>query len=169
MKGTAKDMRARKEQIPVTTSKGTAAIPERLKAFDAKEYFGVLATDDGGQPYTSLISYALSPDLKRVIFATPKGTRKYSNILHSAQVAILIDNRSKGKNRVLETEAMTILGAAKRIRKGKTWEEFAGILMRKHPDLEGFLNAPTTALIAVEIIRCIHVGSFQTLSVWDCQ
>jgi hypothetical protein len=167
MKGTAGDMGAKKEEIPVATRKGTAAIPERLKAFDREEYFGVLATDDGGKPYTSLISYALSPDLKRVIFATPRGTRKYSNIVHSAQVAILIDNRSKGKDRLLKTEAMTILGAAKRIRKGRTWKDLAGIFLRKHPDLEGFMNAPTTALIAVEIVRCIHVSHFQTVSVWE--
>jgi hypothetical protein len=160
-------MGAIRGEIPATTKKGAAAIPERLKAFDREGYFGVLATDDGGKPYTSLISYALSPDLKRVIFATPKGTRKYSNILHSAQVAILIDNRSKGKNRLLKTEAMTILGAAKRIRKGTMWGELAGIFLRKHPDLEGFLSAPTTALIAVEIIRCIHVSHFQTVSVWE--
>ncbi|OPY70218.1 MAG: Pyridoxamine 5'-phosphate oxidase [Syntrophorhabdus sp. PtaU1.Bin002] len=160
-------MGTKTEQVPVTTRKGTVAIPEKLREFDAKEYFGVLATDDAGIPYTSLISYALTPDLKTAIFATPKGTTKYRNILHSPQVALLIDNRSKGKHRLLKTEAITIMGAAKHVRKGKTWEKLAEIFLKKHPDLEAFLNSPTTALVAVQILRCIHVGHFQTLSVWD--
>ena len=162
-------MGAKREQVPVTTRKGRVAIPERLRVFDAEEQFGVLATDDAGIPYTSLISYALTPDLKMAIFATPKGTRKYTNILHSAQVSILLDNRSKSKNRLLTTEAVTIIGIAKYVRRGKVWQELAEIFLRKHPDLEEFLNSPTTALIAVEISRYIHVGRFQTLSVWDCK
>ena len=160
-------MVAKKERIPVTTKKGTVAIPERLKDFDVKENFAVLATDEDGSPYTSLISYALTPDLRMVIFATPKGTRKYKNILNSSQVALLIDNRSKSKHRLMETEAITVIGTAKHVRKGKKWEELSKILLRKHPDLEEFLNAQTTALIAVQIIECVHVSHFQTLSVWN--
>ncbi len=160
-------MGATKEQIPVTTKKGTVVIPERLKDFDVKEDFAVLATDDNGSPYTSLISYALTPDLRMVIFATPKGTRKYKNILNSSRVALLIDNRSKSKHRLLETEAITVIGAAKYVRKGKKWDELSRIFLRKHPDLEEFIHASTTALMAVQIIECIHVGHFQTLSVWN--
>jgi heme iron utilization protein len=162
-----KDMGTKKEQVPVTTSKGTAVIPERLKNFDATEHFAVLATNDGGSPYTSLISFALTPDLKMAIFATPKGTRKYKNILHSAQIALLIDNRSKSKHKLLQTEAITITGTAKHVRKGKKWEELSKIFLKKHPDLEEFLHASTTALMAVQIIQCVHVSHFQTLSVWD--
>lgn len=155
------------EQIPVTTKKGTVAIPERLKDFDAKENFAVLATDDTGSPYASLISYALTPDLKTVIFATPKDTRKYRNILNSSQVALLIDNRSTSKYGLMETEAITIIGIAKNVRRGKKWDELSKVFLRKHPDLEEFLHAQTTALIAVKITGCVHVSHFQTLSVWN--
>ena len=136
-----------KEQIPVKTQKGAAAIPERLKALNAEEYFAVLATDDGHQPYTSLVAYALTPDTKKIIFATPKKTRKYTNIISSANVAFLIDNRSKRKKSLMETEAITIIGMAKPVRKGKAWDEFAKIFLMKHPDLEEFINSPTTALM----------------------
>ncbi len=155
------------QQLPLTTEKGRAIIPERLKDFDAKEYFAVLATDDGGMPYTSLVSYALTPDLKTLLFATPKGTRKYANILHSGKVTLLIDNRSKRKDRLLKTEAITIIGTARPVRKGKAWDRLTELFLGKHPELEKFLYAPTTALIAVEIVRCVHVGHFQALSVWD--
>lgn len=165
--GIVGDMATKDEQLPVTTEKGTAIIPEKLKDFDTKEYFAVLATDDAGMPYTSLISYALTPDLKTVIFATPKGTRKYANLLHSGKVSLLIDNRSRGEDRLVKTEAITIIGNARPVRKGKTWDRLAELFLEKHPDLEKFLHAPTTALIAVEIVRCVHVSHFQALSVWD--
>ena len=156
-----------KEQIPVKTQKGAAVIPERLKALNSEEYFAVLATDDGQQPYTSLVAYALTPDTKKIIFATPKNTRKYTNIIHSANVALLIDNRSKRKKNLLETEAITIIGMAKPVRKGKAWDELAKIFLMKHPDLEEFINSPTTALMAVDITQCVHVSRFQTVSVLD--
>jgi heme iron utilization protein len=157
-----------KESIPVKTRKGVAAIPERLKALDAQEYFAVLATDDGRQPYTSLVAYALTPDMRKVVFATPKNTRKYANIvLRSAHVALLIDTRSKRKKDLLETEAITIIGAAKPVRKGKTWDKLAEMLLKKHPDLEEFLNSSTTALLVVDIAQCVHVSRFQTVSVLD--
>jgi nitroimidazol reductase NimA-like FMN-containing flavoprotein (pyridoxamine 5'-phosphate oxidase superfamily) len=156
-----------KEQIPVKTQKGVAAIPERLKAFNTEEYFAVLATDDGRRPYTSLVAYALALDMKRIIFATPKKTRKYTNIIHSANVALLIDNRSKKKKSLMETEAITIIGIAKPIKKGKVWDELAKIFLMKHPDLEEFINFSTTALVAVDIAQCVHVSRFQTVSVLD--
>jgi heme iron utilization protein len=156
-----------KEQIPVKTQKGVAAIPERMKVLNAEEYFAVLATDDGHRPYTSLVAYALTPDTKRVIFATPKKTRKYTNIISSASVSFLIDNRSKRKKSLMGTEAITIIGLAKPIRKGKAWDELAKIFLLKHSDLEEFINFPTTALMVVDIAQCVHVSRFQTVSVLD--
>jgi heme iron utilization protein len=158
---------ALKEKIPVKTQKGTALIPERLKALNAEEFFAVLATDDGRQPYTSLVSYALTPDMKKIIFATPKNTRKYTNIIHSANVALLVDNRSKTKKNLLETEAITIVGIAKPVRKGKARDELAKTFLMKHPDLNEFINSPATELIAIDIIQCVHVSRFQTVSVLD--
>jgi heme iron utilization protein len=156
-----------KEQIPVKTQKGVAAIPERLKVFNKEEYFAVLATDDGHQPYTSLVAFALTPDTKKIIFATPKKTRKYTNIISSANVALLIDNRSKRKKSLMETEAITIIGMAKPVRKGEARDQLAAIFLLKHPDLEGFINSPTTALMIVTITQCVHVSCFQTVSVLD--
>jgi nitroimidazol reductase NimA-like FMN-containing flavoprotein (pyridoxamine 5'-phosphate oxidase superfamily) len=156
-----------KEQIPVKTQKGVAAIPERMKALNAEEYFAVLATDDGHRPYTSLVAYALTPDTKKIIFATPIKTRKYTNIISSANVALLIDNRSKRKKSLMATEAITIIGKAKPVRKGKAWDELAKIFLMKHPDLEEFISFSTTALMAVDIAQCVHVSRFQTVSVLD--
>lgn len=160
-----------KRSIPSTTRKGTAEVMKRLKAFNARESFAVLATDEGGKPYTSLISFAITPDLKEVIFATPKNTRKFRNIAMAKDVAILIDNRSNKKKGLMETEAVTVTGEASVLRRGRAWLEYAGTLLKKHPELEEFINAPTTALVIVCIKSCIHVGQFQSVTVmdWDSQ
>jgi nitroimidazol reductase NimA-like FMN-containing flavoprotein (pyridoxamine 5'-phosphate oxidase superfamily) len=158
-----------KERIPNKTNKGSIPVPDRLREFDKNQYFGVLATHDNGQPYTSLISFATAPDLKMIIFATPKDTRKYKNILKTKNVAILIDNRSNTRKNLMATEAITIIGTARHVRRGKLRDELAVIFVKKHPDLEEFIHADATALIAVEATRCIHVGKFQTISVWDCR
>ena len=157
------------DRIPNRTEHGFILVPDRISVFNKNQYFGVLATNDKGQPYTSLISFAITPDLKRVIFATPKDTRKYKNILNTKEVAILIDNRSSTQKKLMATEAVTIIGTARHVRRGKLRDELAAIYLKKHPDLEEFIQSDTTALIVVEATRCIHVGKFQTISVWDCR
>jgi heme iron utilization protein len=159
----------RQEQVPVRTQRGSAIVPERLKVLGETERFAVLATDAGGQPYTSLVSFALTPDIGVCLFATPRETQKYRNILHGNQVALLVDNRHGSARNLMETEAITIIGKARAVRKGKGWESLAAVYLAKHPDLEGFLRSPSTALIAVKLSQCIHVGGFQMVSTWDCQ
>jgi heme iron utilization protein len=158
-----------KKTLPDKTGNGQISVPDRIRALDKKQYFCVLATNDNGQSYTSLISFAVTPDLKRIIFATPKKTSKYKNILKTRNVAILIDNRSSIRKNLMETEAVTIIGTARPVRKGKNRDEFASLFLKKHPDLEEFIQSDDTALIVVEAARGIHVGKFQTVTIWDCK
>ncbi len=157
-----------KEKFPSTIRKGAVLIPERLEVLDRTEYFAVLATDDDRKPYTSLINFALTPDDKTIIFATPRATRKYRNMIKTKSVALLFDNRSKKTKNLMGTEAVTVIGKARSLRRGKAWEDFANIYIKKHPDLAEFVYAPSTALMVVDATRCIHVSQFQTISVWDC-
>ena len=158
---------AEPKKIPSVTEKGAADVAKRLRALGAKEPFAVLATNEDGRPYTSLISFAITPDLKTVIFATPKNTRKFKNIMDTKDVAVLIDNRSNRKRGFVETQAITIVGTARTLRRGRSWLEYAGTFLKKHPDLEEFINASTTALILIDVKSCIHVGNFQTITVMD--
>lgn len=157
-----------KEAIPSTTKKGSVSVPDRLRELDKREDFAVLATDDKGIPYASLVSFALTPDLKKIIFATPRGTRKYRNIIRSRNAALLIDSRSRKKKGLMEAEAVTIIGKGRPVKKGRTRDGFAATFTKKHPALEGFIQSPSTAIIVIDIVQCIHVSRFQTVSVWDC-
>ena len=161
-------MKKYNERIPSTTQRGSVSVPDRLQILDRTEDFAVLATDDQGMPYTSLVSFALTPDLKKAVFATPKDTRKYKNITSSHNTALLVDSRSRKKKGLMETEAVTIIGNGSPVKKGRMWDGLAAMFTKKHPDLEEFIYSPSTALIVIDIIRCIHVSRFQTVSVWDC-
>ena len=53
----------------------------------------VLSTQNHGQPYCNLIAIAAADDLKYLLFATTRATRKYANLMADSRVAVLVDNR----------------------------------------------------------------------------
>jgi nitroimidazol reductase NimA-like FMN-containing flavoprotein (pyridoxamine 5'-phosphate oxidase superfamily) len=126
----------------------------------------VLATVSDGQPYTSLVAFAMTPDMKQAVFATPRNTSKYRNILNNRKVALLIDTRSNTDASYMKSEAVTIIGTARPVRRGSKNEALAGILAKKHHALRRFIRATTTAVTVVEAERCFHTGSFQQVSEW---
>jgi len=155
-----------KKAIPITTGKGSVSVPDRMNYLNKTELHAVLATAFRGKPYTSIVAFALTKDMKGALFATPKDTLKYKNLIKNSHVAILIDNRKNKVHDYMGAESVTILGTAKAVRRGKRWQEYARILVRKHPALREFVKAPSTALILVEAIRCLHVSHFQVISEW---
>jgi len=128
--------------------------------------FAVLATSDEGRPYASLIAFAFTPDCQTVIFATPKATRKYRNMMSQKSVSILIDNRSGTPEDLSRAEAITLVGTARPVRAGARKEEYREVFREKHPQLAGFMDNPGTALMAVAIEQAIHVTRFQDVSAW---
>ena len=155
-----------KKAIPLMTSKGNVSVPHRMKSLNKSERHAVLATTMQSKPYASLVSFALTRDMKGVLFTTPKSTRKYRNIIENNHVALLIDNRNNTEEAYMGAESISILGTAKPVRRGKRWQELSRIFLRKHPALRGFVESPSTALILVEATRCIHVSRFQMISEW---
>lgn len=73
-----------------------SAIPARslqvVKEVIGTQYFAVLNSVGNGQPYSNLISFAVTDDLKTVVFVTSRKTRKFTNIQTNANVSLLIDN-----------------------------------------------------------------------------
>jgi nitroimidazol reductase NimA-like FMN-containing flavoprotein (pyridoxamine 5'-phosphate oxidase superfamily) len=156
-----------KTAIPDRVRKGTVSVAERMATLNKSCPHAVLATDAAGQPYTSLIAYALTPDMKGALFATPKATRKYRNILKNPRVSLLIDTRKNTPQDYMKAESVTMLGNGRPIRRGKMRTEFAAIFLKKHPQLEEIIHSRETALIFIKITQCIHVTKFQSVSVWD--
>jgi len=159
-------MNSYRTPIPDRVTKGTTFIPDRLRILDKIQPHAVLATESEGKPYTSLIAYALTPDIKGLIFITPKSTRKYKNILKNKHVSLLIDTRTNTPRDYMGAESVTILGNAHRVRRGKNKTRLSGIFVKKHARLKKIITSPETALILVEITDCIHVTKFQSVSIW---
>jgi nitroimidazol reductase NimA-like FMN-containing flavoprotein (pyridoxamine 5'-phosphate oxidase superfamily) len=159
-------MREEEKFLPARPERGSADVPGKLRALDSSQLHAVLCTVGEDSPYASLVAYALTPGLEGVVFATPKDSRKYRNILENRNVCLLIDTRSNTGFDYLGAEAITIEGTARQIRKGKRRKELSQILTRKHPRLSDFVSADGTAIVFVEIERCVHVTQFQKVTEW---
>lgn len=133
---------------------------KKLKTFFESQPLAVLATQNGEAPYASLVSFASNDKLTHLLFATPKATRKYSNMQINPAVALLIDNRKNTKEDIQETTTVTALGRAEQI------EDFERSIMEKiylmkHPYLADFLHSPETAFLKIRIEKYIVVTHFQ--------
>jgi len=107
-----------KKDIPLNTVKGFVSVPDRIRYLNSTENIAVLATWGDDTPYTSLVNFVLTHDLKTVVFATPRKTKKFRNIQRSRSVALLIDNRARTTGSLMDTEAVTIVGKARVLKKG---------------------------------------------------
>jgi hypothetical protein len=70
-----------KRRLTLEKTTGNAAVAERLKVMNSIQRHAVLATVSDGQPYTSLVAFAMTTNMTSLVFATPRQTAKYRNIL----------------------------------------------------------------------------------------
>jgi nitroimidazol reductase NimA-like FMN-containing flavoprotein (pyridoxamine 5'-phosphate oxidase superfamily) len=148
---------------------GPAQDPGALEAIQAlvrTEPFAVLSTQSGGQPYGSLVAFAFSGDLRTFVFATPVATRKYRLLTECDRVALLVDNRGRFPEDMMKVSAVTVTGRATQVEPGPDFERWAGLLTDRHPYLKSFVQAPSTALFRVDVVRCLHVTRFQEVRQW---
>jgi nitroimidazol reductase NimA-like FMN-containing flavoprotein (pyridoxamine 5'-phosphate oxidase superfamily) len=142
------------------------AVIESIQALVHNEPFAVLCTQGGGQPYGSLIAFAFSEDLRTFVFATPMATRKYRLLSECDHVALLVDDRSRFPDDAMKVSAVTVTGRASQVEPGVGLERWAELLTARHPYLESFVQAPSTALFRVDVTRYLHVTRFQEVHEW---
>jgi len=132
----------------------------RLKAFFQTQKLTVLATQEPDHPYLSLMAYILTDDLKYLIAATKRGTRKYSNIIKTPGVAFLVDNRTNQESDFQNILAVTGIGTAEET-KGPEKESLIKRFLETHPELNAFVRSPECALIKIKIDKYIIISQFQ--------
>jgi nitroimidazol reductase NimA-like FMN-containing flavoprotein (pyridoxamine 5'-phosphate oxidase superfamily) len=120
----------------------------------------VLSTLMSGRPYSNLIAFAVTDDLRDIFFATTRATRKFANLTVEPQVSLLMDNRSNQETDFGEASAVTVLGSAEEVL-GPERDKYLQLYLKKHPYLEDFITAPTCALIRVKVEKYIMVTQFQ--------
>ena len=119
-----------------------------------------LATQEMGQPYISLMAFAATADLKTIVLATDRYTRKYANLMMEPRVALLVDNRGNVPADTLEAVAVTVLGEAAEAAPAER-ERLLALLVGRHPHLTAFASAATSALMAVRVVTYIVVQRFE--------
>ena len=127
----------------------------------SSQRLAVLCTDERGKPYASLIAFAAAPDLKTLVFATPRPTRKYANLSDNPRVSLLLDNRSNREEDFAEAAAATILGSAREAT-GEDRESCLALFLGKHPYLSSFARSPNSAVFRVEVEAYYVVNRFQS-------
>lgn len=128
----------------------------------SSQKLAVLCSFGNDQPYASLVAFAGTDDLKHILFATTRSTRKYANLTSESKVSLLIDNRSNEEKDFSYAVAATALGQAEEVRNAER-ESLVEIYLRKHPYLADFVASPSCALLKVSVQRYYVVSRFQNV------
>ncbi len=139
---------------------GAVEMREIVQGLLNSQRLAVLSTLMSGRPYSNLIAFAATDDLREIFFATTRATRKFANLRAEPRVSLLIDNRSNQETDFGEASAVTVLGTAEELL-GSERERYLQLYLKKHPYLEDFVTAPTCALIRVKVEKYIMVTQFQ--------
>lgn len=124
----------------------------------------VLATDQKHHPYTSLVAFAASKDLKHIVFATTKETTKFRNISKNCNVSMFIDNRSNKSTDFEKSIGITAQGSVREIRKNKT-AKLIKLYLSKHPELLDFIMMKDCAVLCMDVEKYHVVQKFQNVTV----
>jgi len=138
-------------------------LKEKLGKLFFATKLSVLATDHDGSPYTSLVAFAASDDLREILFATSRDTRKYRYLQDNSRVALLVDNRSNLVEDFRDAMAVTILGRATELT-GAERDHSLSIYSEKLPDLAEFVSSLSCALFRVKVSSYSLVEEFEKVS-----
>ena len=141
-------------------------VAERIGQLLREQPFAILCTQGQGQPYGSLVAFAVTEDLTSGVFATPVSTRKYRLLCECDHVALVVDSRSRSSENMMSIEAVTATGRAVQVQTGQAFDKCSELLTSRHRQLDGFVKSPTTALFRVDIVRYFHVSHFQEVRQW---
>ncbi len=134
---------------------------KKIKSISEQIRFAVLATDSNGCPYTNLIGFLLSQDLKSLYFFISKNSRKYENILNNPNICILMDNRDKYKDKTFLITAITAIGRASIV--GDPPKSILEKYLEKNIELKQFTESTSNVLVKVNITEYIVVNRFQEI------
>ena len=113
-----------------------------------------------------ILVFAFSDDLKTMAFATPMDTHKYRLLRACDRVALVVDSRAQHPGELMSAQAVTATGQAVELARGRERDQLAERLATRHPQLEAFVAAPSTALFRVDIQEYVHVSRFQEVHAW---
>jgi uncharacterized pyridoxamine 5'-phosphate oxidase family protein len=120
------------------------------------QYFAVLNTLGEGLPYSNLVSFAVTENLRALVFVTKRNTRKYRNIQENKNISLLIDNRTNQPSDVSQAIAITAIGTAGEEIENKS--SLQAIFLARHPQLKQFVDDPNNAIMLMIVSEYIIAG-----------
>ncbi len=138
------------------------ALRARIDRLLCVQLQGVLATQQHAQPYTSLMAFAHTSDLRHLIFATYRDTQKHANLLLNSAVSFLIDDRSNDPGDYQRAVAISVCGFAQGIPDDEH-ARFLAIYIARHPSLRDFVTSPDCALLRIAVSCYRVVSQFQAV------
>ncbi len=139
-----------------------------MKDLFSSQPLAVLATQGNGQPYGNLVAFAATEDLKGLLFATARGTRKFANITLDPRVAMVMDSRTNQKADFQRAVAVTATGIVEEVESMER-DHLLKLYLLKHPHLKKFVKSPTCALLRVKVDNYYVVKRFQNVTVLSMQ
>ena len=136
-----------------------------LRALLESQRFAVLATDDHGQPFASLMAFAATEDLRHMVILTERTTRKYANLRSNPRVALLIDDRENKGSDTEDSVVVTAIGEADEVDRD-IGAPLLELFLARHPYLTAFAASPTCAIVRVKLSSYQLVSRFQQVVEW---
>jgi nitroimidazol reductase NimA-like FMN-containing flavoprotein (pyridoxamine 5'-phosphate oxidase superfamily) len=136
----------------------SASIRDSIQKLLNTTGFAVLATENAGQPHTSLIAITPVDAGQRLVFATYRNTRKFTNLMQNQRVSVLMDgSRCDCPDGTATSFVLSAVGRVQEIN-ATTRPELLGAHLEKHPDLATFTQAPDCVLleVVVEAYQVVH-------------
>ncbi len=125
------------------------------------QHLAVLSTCDAdGHPYASLVAIVAEADLTAIYFATSRATRKFANLTAEPRAAMLLENTRNRESDFHEAMAVTAVGRVQELT-GHDASQAMGLYKQRHPQLDRFVDAPSTALLQLTVQTYFLVNRFQ--------
>jgi nitroimidazol reductase NimA-like FMN-containing flavoprotein (pyridoxamine 5'-phosphate oxidase superfamily) len=135
-----------------------------LKELFLSQPLAVLATQFNGQPYGNLVAFAATEDLKGLLFATARETRKFTNITRDPRVAMVIDSRTNQRIDFQRAVAVTATGIVEEVGSMER-DHLLKLYLLKHPHLKKFVKSRNSVLLRVKVDSYYVVRRFQNVIV----
>ena len=132
-------------------------IQPALRELFASQRFAVLATDDCGQPFASLMAFAVTEDLRQIVVLTDRHRRKFSNLKTNCR-------ENKGSD-TEKSVAVTAIGDANEVSRDID-TALRELFLVRHPNLAGFAATPTCTVVSVRITSYQLVSQFERIREW---
>lgn len=155
-------LKQKKTLVRKAAMKNKEEIYQKIHDLFSAQKFAVLSTNKNGQPYSNLVAFASTPDIKTLYFATTRATRKYANISSDARVALFIDSRTNRSSDFSTAIAVSATGTTEELGRDER-QQALEIYLAKHPELKDFVLSPTCALLKVTVSAYSVVSRFQNV------